>query len=209
MAVQPAVHSTSKRLWEALGRAFTDPDAQEGTRHQWHLLRYVDVVGDQLGDVDDLVRDSDAGPGWSALLDIDRVPLVHLAFLAQFVGVRNPAGTEAAQRAWVKARPGWSRGRVLTIVAAAQATLTGTKRVDVYERDGSAYRLRVRTYNAQTPDPAATEAAVLAAVPGGIVLTYESVAAGTYDQAAANFATYDVAAAAFVDYNDAADWVPP
>ena len=45
-----------------------------------------------------------------------------------------------------------------------------------------AYYLTVSTYRSQTPDPAATEAAIRAQKPGGIVLTYRSLDGQTYDQ---------------------------
>lgn len=198
-------HPTTERWHEAIGEGFTAEDDGQ-------LLDYMDAVGDQLGDVDDLVRDTDTTPGWGTLFDIDLVDAAHLAFLAQWVGARFPGGlSEAEQRAYAQARPGWGRGRPAAILAAAAAQLTGSKTVVMFERDGgNAYQLRVRTYDAETPDPAAVEAAVRAVKPGGIVLTYESVAAGSYAEASASpvFLTYADAAAYFGTYDDASDWLP-
>lgn len=165
----------TRRWYAAHGRAHTGPDADP----QGVYLTLLDSVGRQIDQVDELVRDSDSGPGWSALLDPDRTPVP--AYLAQFVGVRIPGGvTDAQARALVVAQPATRRGTVQALEAAAQTTLTGSRYVEVIERDGGAYRITVRTYDTETPDRAVTEAALQDAKPAGLVLTHQIVSATSF-----------------------------
>jgi hypothetical protein len=48
----------------------------------------------------------------------------------------------------------------------------------------------VRTITGETPDEAATEAAVRREIPAWLVLTYEAVAGLTYAELSAEYATY-------------------
>jgi hypothetical protein len=64
----------------------------------------------------------------------------------------------------------------------------------------NAYILAVRTVTAQTPDVAATRAALIAAKPAGLVLDYATVAGQTYDLVRVNFATYAALKAAYPTY---------
>lgn len=90
--------------------------------------------------------------------------------------------TEVQQRQRIEDQEGRRRGTRAAIEAAAKKTLTGGQQVFIYEKwGGDAYTLRVVTYTAETPDPAATEAAIRRQKPAGIVLIYEVVTAGTID----------------------------
>lgn len=167
--MRPAVGSYAERLYTDLA-PFAYADESLG----WPLLSMLGAIGDPFQLVSDLASDSDDGPGWSALLDVDRAPAAALPWLAQFVGVRLRAGlTPEAQRDLVRRGAGHRRGSPAAMAAAAQEFLTGEKRVRIYERDGSAYRLTVVTYTAETPEPAAVEAALRAQKPAGLVLVYE------------------------------------
>lgn len=163
------IHPTTEGWYESLGQAFTGPD------ENFVLLAWMDPVGSQLGLVDDIVRNTDARPGWAGVLDPDVVALKDLPWLAQFVGVQLPGGlSETDKRAYLKARPGWERGKASAIKAEAAATLIGDRRISFIERAGSAYRLSVRTHPDDTPDPAATEAAIRRQKPAAIVLDYKA-----------------------------------
>lgn len=140
----PDAHPTTHAVYRALGPTMTDGDT-DGV-----LLRYLDASARLLGDVDDRVRDNDSGLGWARELDPDLT--LSPAWLGQFVGVTVPDGLSLADaRARVLERASFRRGTPAALVAAAQAQLTGSRRVDLFERDGSAYQLRVRTYEAETP----------------------------------------------------------
>lgn len=191
------------RLYDALAPlASLDPD------NAWSLLILCNAIGTMFQEVEDIVRDSPDGPGWSELMDLNRCPPEALGWLGQFAGVRIPPYlTEAQQRAWVAGTDGFHRGTVASMIASCQATLTGTKTVLFRERVGGpttapayAYYLSVFTYTAETPNPAATQAALLAQKPGGLVLVYQAITGQTYQSLKTGYATYNAVKAAFVDY---------
>lgn len=202
----PAVHPTTTEWYEALGTGITGGDELLG----WQLLRFLDPTGQLLGEVDDIVRDSPEGPGWSAVLDVDRADPENLAYLAQFVGASLAPGlSDAEQRARLLVPPGWQRGTPAAIAQAARSLLTGGQHVFLDERyGGDPYALRVRTYGVETPDPDAVLAALLRQKPAGIVLTYSVTGGATYDELSAEAATYDALDTEFSDYDDQSSWTP-
>lgn len=137
-------------------------------------------AGAVAGDLYDIVRDRDEGVGWSILLDTVRCPPKYLPWQAQFAGVKLPAGiSEADARARITSPPAFRRGTISAVKDAVRATLTGTKDVELrYRVDGDAYAVQLFTDTAETPDPAATEAAALAQLPWWLDLTYEVTDSG-------------------------------
>lgn len=203
----PAVHPSTRRLYDSLGSGFTREDESSG----WQLLRFVESFGVEMGVVDDIVRDSDDGPGWSVVFDIDRVPIAYLPFLAQFIGVRIGLSnlSDAEKRARVKNAEGFKRGTRPAMIQAAKSLLTGTKRVKVLERfEGNANAVRVQTYLAETPDAPGVEAEVRKQKPAGLILTHQVLGGATYGELSAEFATYPLLDAGFTDYADMEDHVP-
>lgn len=199
--------SFANRLYNALA-----PVAQEDPIVGWSLLTYVNALGVMFQIVDELVRDSPEGPGWSAVMDVDRCPPEMLGWLAQFVGVRIPLRlTEVEQRAWVRSTDGFKRGTRDAMIGACAATLTGAKAVLFRERDGAnmgyplapeyAYCVGVRTFASQTPDSALTLRALLAQKPGGILLDYKVMPGQSYDTLKATNASYNAVKAKYKDYN--------
>lgn len=145
----------------------------------WALAHYCAAIGAMFQPVEDIARDTPDGSGWSAVLDLERSPDSWLPWLAQFVGVTTiPGSTPAATRQRIASTDGFRRGTPAALEGAAAATLTGNKIVIFRERDQSAadppYALEVVTLTGETPNPAATQAAILAQKPGGIVLTYRT-----------------------------------
>jgi hypothetical protein len=138
------------------------------------LLQLVYALFNPIVAIDDIVRDSDTHTGWGKLLDVDEAPAIALPWVAQFVGVETITGLdEASQRIRIKAAAGFNRGSVSAIRAAAQQHLTGTRRVELYEREGSAWTFRLRTYLGETPDSQLVQDAVAALKPAGLVFVYE------------------------------------
>lgn len=162
---RPTVSDAAERLYAALGAQTVGDD------DQWVLLKLCDALAAPLAQVDTLAADSDAGPGWSALFDLDRCPPEALPYLAQFVGVKPLAGLDdAAQRYRVASTEGWKRGTPAAIIAAAKQWLTGAQTVHLVERlGGDAYRIRVTAYQAQAVDVDQVRVAVTNAVPAGII----------------------------------------
>lgn len=181
------------------------PLATDDAQYGWGMLTLCIALGLMRQPVATLVRDTaDGDPGWSIILDIDRCPTYALPWLAQCVGARIPTGTDdATARQIIRAEQSFTRGRPASIVATIQRTLTGTRTVYMTERaDGDPYKLRVRTFDTETSSPAATQALIVAAQkPGGIVLDYGTVAAGTYGHVATAEASYTRVQADYVTYN--------
>jgi hypothetical protein len=186
----PAAHPFAEQLYDDLGPALRHGDDQAG----YPLLALVAAVSTPF----EVLADLDA---WEALYDLDRADPAWLPYLGQYVGAivdaRQPVAT---QRLQVRDSASWRRGTPAAIIAAARRHLTGGQGVTLIERDGGAYRLTVRTYSSQTPDPDAVEAALLAAKPAGLILTYEVVIGVSYAELTAAHATYADLDAAYPDY---------
>lgn len=199
-------HPTTDLLADALGPGLNrDADGNPNAV----LAGWLDGPGHLLGAIDDLVRGDD---GWARVLDPTVTPAEWLGWVAQFAGVRLRRGlTDTQQRLRVLETSGQRRGTPAAIVGAAAQLLTGFRRVDLDERaGGDPYVLRVTTYAAQTPDPAAVADAMLAEKPAGILLIYEVRQGVSYQEAADAFPgqTYGDLQAEFATYGDLATFIP-
>jgi hypothetical protein len=164
-------HPTTDRLYEAIGPGITGTDT--GTLHNW-----IEGPGRLLGEVDDVVRDTDL-PGWAPELTYERTHRPR--WTGQFLGVQIPdSANDTTARNLIRDRPSFRRGTPEAISAAARTTLTGTQYVTLFEREGGAYKLRVQTFTEETPDSAATQAAILAQKPAGLTLTFQVVPMTSY-----------------------------
>lgn len=168
------------------------------------LSDLVDALTDSADIVDTLLRP--VTNGWPAALDLAATP--QPAWLAQLAGVRVDASQSlASQRAQILAHPMWKRGTPAAITALAQTFLNGTKRVDLYERDGgNPWALRFRVYTPQLIDPATTVSAIKALTmqtkPIGIDLTVEIFPGVTYGEISTRHASYAALNTAVANYND-------
>jgi hypothetical protein len=186
MSIRPEVVPLAEEIYAALG-PLTLRDQATG----WHLLRFVNAIAQAPQWTDDLVRDSDAGPGWSSVVDLDRAPVEALAWLGQFVGVEiHPDIDVESQRLRIRETAGFRRGTRAAIEGAARQFLTGNRTVQVLERDTSAYHLKVITFETETPFPDRTGAAVQAQKPAGLVLQYVMSSGATYGELKATGDTY-------------------
>lgn len=170
--------------------------------HGYPLQRFVGSIMDVLmQELDDWVRDTPDGPGWSILFDLPRTPAKALPWLSQFVGVSLPVGlSEADQRQYILDTPNWKRGTVEAMVGAAKPYLTGNKSVTVRERDGSPYRITINTRISETPDSFLVLTAMLTKKPGGIILNYNVIPGQDYLQLRTNWATYQAVKTNYADY---------
>lgn len=203
---RPTVTPTTEEAYASLG-PLTEKDESLG----WPLLRFLDALLVHLDDVEKIVRDTDTHVGWGTLLDLDVVPENAIPWLAQFVGVVPLMGLDAeSQKIRIREAAGWNRGSVSAIRGAMKQFLTGSRTTQIFERyEGSAYRLRVRTFDAETPDPAKVEAAVRALKPAGIVLTYDVSAGQTYGEVALATASYGALSTQYPTYGDVRYGIPP
>lgn len=173
------------------------------------LRDFLAALVGPLEDVADVLSETDDHLPWEMALDVDQAPASALPWLAQWVGVRlDEADSEAVRRDRIRTPDGFARGTRASIAAAARRTLTGTRRVVIRERTPDAYNLYIRTAANETPNPAATEAAIVGQKPAGIVLDYEAVTAMSYIDLDADHADYDAVAIAFSDYDQISETTP-
>jgi hypothetical protein len=166
------------------------------------LATYLEALSRGFEQIDSVVRDTDAGPGWSAMLDADRAPTWALRWLGQLVGVQiAPGQDESVARQAIRTPAGWRRGTPQAIIDAVKQTLTGTQTVILLERDTGAYHLTVATFTDETPDTAATEAAALSQKPAGLLMDVVTISHWAYITMNAGYATYTALNAAFATYN--------
>jgi hypothetical protein len=103
----------------------------------------------------------DEDVSYGQLLDPDVTSGIALPWLAQFVGERFPVGIdEAARREWILDRPNSRRGTMVSIAAAAQRSLVGSRTVMILERNDGVTQtdapddVAVFAYADECPDPA-------------------------------------------------------
>jgi len=125
------------------------PDAALG----WPLLALVNALGEMFQDGADLVEDSINGdPGWSIVLDINRIPDAGLDWLGQFLGSQFYTGiTSDQKRQQIRDKVSWQRGTPASIIAAVRLFLTGTATVQLSERDSSPYHFNVAIWASEAP----------------------------------------------------------
>lgn len=194
---------TGQRLYDSIAPLMSQ-DAQNGFAGQILCGAFATL----LDPVAYVVRDGEDGalPGWAVIFDVDNVQPQWLPWIAQFLGdsgavANNPS--VAAQRQLVKAPVNFNRGKASAIVAAAQATLTGTKTVLFNQFVGaSPWVISVATFTSETPDTIATKNAILANMPAWIIPTISVVTGGNYATLAASHASYTLVEAAHTHYSD-------
>jgi hypothetical protein len=123
----------------------------------WALITYLGALGQMLQDLDYLAHAPDAQhPVWFNLIDLDAVPDNGVPWLGQFIGIHaQPGLTPAQQRQQLRDRVGWQRGTPAAVSAAIALFLTGTKTVQMNERDSSPYHFTATIWaNELTPNTA-------------------------------------------------------
>jgi len=162
-----------------------------------YYMRRADEVGDQT--VADLMASMGASVAAvvalltapDAQVDPERAPFDRLPWLAAMAGVDIDGVPNADLRAWLADPDNYYRGNEQTIARRVGLTLTGSKSVTIEcPYGGDPMAILVRTITGETPDEAATEAAVRREIPAWLVLTYEAVAGLTYAELSAEYATY-------------------
>lgn len=181
---------TTQRLYAALG-VVAQPDDDNGDV----LLALIDSVGSQLDPITQVVSDTDDGPGWSSVLDLDRCPSWALRWLGQFVGVTVPATVDDDDaRATIANEAGFGRGTLAAMQAAAAPFLQSGHSVVFTERTPDAYHLTA----------AVDEAWLVGATYAELSTEYP-----LYTDLEAAFATYDLFATASAAFTAALQAAKP
>lgn len=194
-----------ERLYAALGPV-TDQDEKNG----WALLNYCGAIASMYDQIETYARDGELGePGWSILLDTNRVPVEAVAWLGLITGTQlvvsqRPGETDAAYltrlRNVVHDAAGQKRGTIQSITRTVQNLLTGTQTVLFRERDTSPYHLTVITYTSETPDQAAVLAALKLVKPAGLILDYQVQPGPTYSIIRTIYTDYTAVRTNFATY---------
>lgn len=173
------------------------------------LWKFCCAIGGFLQDIEDMARDDGVVPGWAKIMQAETAPVQSLDWLGQLMGVQPIGGLSVEQRRErIVNRAGFGRGSQSAMIAAAQLYLTGTKTVNLSERDTSAYHMSVSTYTSETPDSVMVLEALISQKPAGIQLTYSTVPGQTYSQLLANHATYTLVNSFYTDYNEVVNDLP-
>lgn len=203
--MKPEASPAALELYEALEPAFTQGDEDR----DWLSLKIcmaivagrIDLLHRYL--IDDILN----LPAWAVIFDPERCPVEALPYSSQFSGaVLTPEMDEAARRAAIKVPEAFSRGRPESLEAVIRRRLTGTKSVILTERyTENAWRLRVETIEAETPEPAETKADIIAyQKPVGIVLFFNQRVVWDWGEAkeSAEFPTWADVKAGFESWFD-------
>jgi hypothetical protein len=188
---RPEASPAAEEIYSALEPAFSqaDPDNDFTTLRMCMAIvaGKIDLLWEYL--IDDVTN----LPAFAILLDPERCPESALPWLSQFSGADlTPEMTEEARRLAIQTPEAFSRGRLKSVEAVAKRRLTGTKAIVVTERySGSAWRLRIETIEAETPDPEGTEADIIAyQKPLGVLLFLNTRAVWDWGELKAEIATY-------------------
>jgi hypothetical protein len=131
--------------------------------NDWAGLYRCQAIALMWQGLEQIVLDSDTHPGWTLILDPEDEPSQWLPWTATAIyGVELIPGSDTEeQRARIKELPPQKRGGVDALINGVKQTLTGAKTVNLFERaPGDAYLELIVTDLADTPNPAATLAAV-------------------------------------------------
>lgn len=116
------------------------PLAWADRENGWALLHMCEAIGRMWQAVDDLIRDTDDGVGWSALVDVDRAPgadgeIDALPWLGQLAGVRLISHLgDSDRRDAIRRRDGLWRGTPDSVVSYAERFTVGGNGVILRER---------------------------------------------------------------------------
>lgn len=196
---RPVVSGYTERLYGRLEEFRREADAEQ----DYPLLRYLSLLGDQAGEVEELldrfdyVSTADGGqPGdTSDLVDPATADAAWLPWLAQHVGAVLPRGiAEAEQRVTIEsAAGGFQAGSRPALAAVARRALTGAQYVNITAHlEGNVWVIGLATAEEDTPSIAAVIAAIVEAdaKPAGYRLEVTFYSA-SWDTLEAAYATSD------------------
>lgn len=168
--------------WGARLQDRTQPLAPDDDQYDWAHAILCEAMAQPFLQLAELMDPPDPIPPWAPLFDVDLCPDWALPWLAQAAGAFVSADMDpAAARAGIKDVMGMKAGTKDSMLSSMLPTLTGNPPTVYFrERDGGAYRLEVVTLTNQTPNPAATLAALTLFKPGGILLEFRQVVGWDY-----------------------------
>jgi hypothetical protein len=107
------------------------------------LNYYLGGIGTLFQEVEDLAADTEDGPGWSVLMDVNRIPEKGLDWLAQFVGITIDHNSDTEYRHQVRAHDRWGRGTPLSMIGPAGRWVPQDGLMYLLERNPDPYGISV------------------------------------------------------------------
>ena len=162
----------------------------------------VALVLDSVGATVQLPVDVITDP--AMMTDPQAAPFDQLPRLAALAGIDVTSVPDSSLRSWLADPDNYYRGNLTTIRRRVGLTLTGARQVLLRcPYLGDPMQIFVGTLAAETPDPAATLAAIRAEVPAWLAITAEVDMEGvTYDALGALYETYDDMTVTGKTYNE-------
>lgn len=188
-------------LWRHLGPWYR-ADLLDPTRP---LLILCQALIGGLQPIEDLIRDTPDGPGWSSIVDPDRAPSEWLPWLTNPIGMaghHHDELSEADFREHLKGGHVQRRGSPDAIRSAPAPFLSGTKTVFLVERHGDAYHLTVAVRDSEVVDFNRARRAIESQKPSGIKLSIVRITGGDYLTLAATHASYSTLLDVYPTYAD-------
>lgn len=172
----PDISASGEYLYDRVLPLFID-DEEFG----WFGRHLCDAIMAMMQGLDRIILDTDRNPGWTSIADPNTTPDAWIFWTAQLLGVELPPGiTVDEAREVISLHPAQNRGTIIAMVRRVQNTLNGRRIVHIIERPaGKAYHLQFTTVTGETPDPEASELALLAEKPGGLVMVFKAEPSGT------------------------------
>lgn len=124
--------------------ALLEPMTKDDAKLGWPLNFYIGALGHMFQEIEDYARDDVEleAPGWSILMDSNRIPTKGLDWLAQFVGITvNHDDTDDGMRQQVKGHDRWGRGTPLSITSPAQRWIPAGAQMYMSERNPGPYHV--------------------------------------------------------------------
>lgn len=193
--------------WGARLRERTQPLQPDDENYGWAHATLCETMAQSFLQVAELIDPPDPWPPWGPLFDLAVCPPWALPWLAQAVGIDLPTGIDPDQaRTIIQDAAGHNVGTVKAMKAAIMLTLVESDpgvppEIVIRERDGgNAYQLEIVTWDKNTPDPALTQQAIIAAKPGALVLRYRDSEGWDYQLMTDEGGTYATQSTTYTSY---------
>lgn len=174
---KPALGSVADELYDHLTpyhKRIHDGNIVTDEQLGFPLYIFFGLIARGWQEVEDMVRDTPEGPGWTALASPTRIKPEALDWQGQIVGVTMlPGMTTPAKIERINGTDGFRRGTPAALAVATMRHLTGARNVIINERlGGNAKRIGVVTWADETPDSELTRADIEEQLPWEIQLEY-------------------------------------
>lgn len=127
------LNTFAQRVWDLLL-----PIRLEST----DLNHYIGGIGELFQEIEDYAIDTPQGPGWSPVVDVNRVPTKAIDWLAQFVGITiNHDDSDDGMRQQLRSHDRWGRGTPAAILGEASKWIPEGSQLYMSERNTNPWHI--------------------------------------------------------------------